>query len=231
MRVIEISVDGQKVFGHAENEVAQYDLEEFTTPPVLRKVLWLMKPTEIMSFTTTRREKVVGFFPDNDNKVFDEVVLGAFKKEVKFVIQFVQIDQKEFIHRLSVADKLERMIFLKEVAGKFFKKGVSKKAIKLYSKITAIFKSKDARNNYKKEDAESEEYKEIMKKLENLNKICLTNLAVVELKQKHYREAIAHCDDAIKADRKDAKPLFLKARCLFEMQEYKKAIEFFKKVH
>lgn len=119
------------------------------------------------------------------------------------------------------------MTFLKEIAGKFFKKGTYKKAIKLYSKITAIFKSKDARNNYKKEDAESEEYKETMKKLEKLNKICLTNLAVVELRQKNYRESIKHCEDAIKADRKDPKPVFLKARGLFEMQEYTKAIEFF----
>lgn len=86
MRVLEISIDGNKVFGHEEGQEAQYDLEEFTTPPVLRKVLWLMKPNEIMSFTTTRKEKLVGFFPDNDNKVFDEETLRSFKKEVKMVV-------------------------------------------------------------------------------------------------------------------------------------------------
>jgi hypothetical protein len=74
------------------------------------------------------------------------------------------------------------MTEIKETAGKFFKLQTYKKALKLYKKITAIFKSKDARNNYKKEDAESDAYKATMKLLEALNKTCNTNIAIVELK-------------------------------------------------
>jgi len=83
------------------------------------------------------------------------------------------------MHRMSVADKLDRIMFLKGIASKFVKLGVSKKAIKIYARITALFKSKDARNNYVKEDAESEEYKTTMKELENQNKICNSNLAII----------------------------------------------------
>ena len=93
-----------------------------------------------------------------------------------------------------------------------------------------MFKSKDAKNNYSKEDAETQEYKDKMKELENLNKTCNTNLAIVELKQKNYREAVKFAEEAIKGDRSDLKPVFIKARALFENSDFMKASEFFSKV-
>jgi len=68
--VIDLSIDGKKIFGHKEDEFAQFDFEEFTLPPCLKKLLFLMKPFEIMHLSTTRKDKLGGFFQDTNYDIF-----------------------------------------------------------------------------------------------------------------------------------------------------------------
>jgi hypothetical protein len=85
VKVHGIWVDDELVFSHkGENECAVFDMEVYTLPPVVRKILTLMKPTEIIEITTTRKDKVQGFFIDeNFGDVFKVEQLSGFKKQVK----------------------------------------------------------------------------------------------------------------------------------------------------
>ena len=64
------------------------------------------------------------------------------------------------------------------------------KAAKMYIRIHDFFKSKDAKGNYIKEDDTTEEFKESIEKLAELEKTNLTNLAVINLKQMQYARCI-----------------------------------------
>ena len=83
--------------------------------------------------TTTKRDKLKGYFVDeNHGHIFKEEELSNFKESVRFQLQYVHIEQKEYIHRLSVADKFTRMTLIKSIASKFFEKQNFVKAKKLY---------------------------------------------------------------------------------------------------
>ena len=90
-----------------------------------------------------------------------------------------------------------------------------------------FFKGNDAKNNFVKEDIESQEYKDGMAALEGLKKINLTNLAVIHLKKKENQKAIEFCDEALAIEPKHIKAQFLKGRALVDMTEFQKAIEVF----
>jgi len=64
------------------------------------------------------------------------------------LISLVHVDEKKYFYQLKVADKLARVIYLKNVAGNFFKKGDYKKAAKLYQKINGFYNFGDANNNF-----------------------------------------------------------------------------------
>lgn len=50
---------------------------------------------------------------------------------------------------------------MKGVATEFFKQGNLKKALKLYTKVHSYFRTKDARNNFQKEDEETSDFKRL----------------------------------------------------------------------
>lgn len=101
------------------------------------------------------------------------------------------------------------------------------KAKKHYNMIAAVFRNKDARNNFLKEDETLTTYRDNFERLEELQKTSLTNLAIVELKKKEYKQAIEYADECLKVDHKWLKALFLKGRALHEMTEFSQAIEHF----
>lgn len=60
--VVKVWIDGDLKFEHGEGQCATFDMEMFTMPPVIRKMVQLMKPEEIIEMKTTRRDKLHGFF-------------------------------------------------------------------------------------------------------------------------------------------------------------------------
>ena len=52
----------------------------------------------------------------------------------------------------------------------------------MYIRIFEFFKSKDSKGNYSKEDSSTDEFREAIMKLRELEKTNLTNLAVINLK-------------------------------------------------
>lgn len=108
----------------------------------------------------------------------------------------------------------------KAVATRFYKQGNLKKALKIYNRINMYFRSKDARNNFQKEDEDALEYRNLKEELNVLNKQILTNMCVIHLKNKDWKEVIRLANDALEVDHKYTKALFLKARALTEQCEY-----------
>ena len=82
-----------------------------------------------------------------------------------------------------VADKIERIMFLKNVSGLMFKAQKYGKAEKIYKRMNHFFRGKDAKNNFSKENEQSVEYRDAIDELDLIAKSNLTNLAVVCLKQ------------------------------------------------
>ena len=110
------------------------------------------------------------------------------------------------------------------------------KAAKMYIRIHDFFKSKDAKGNYIKEDDTTEEFKESIKKLAELEKTNLTNLAVINIKQQQYARCVEFCQKAIDLEGADTystvniKAYFLMGKALIDHTEYTKAQECLQKL-
>lgn len=154
---VRIEVDGVKVYEHmrfddlTEIEVgvdsAQYDLEEYRLPPIIRKILKTTKLTEVFQVRTKRIDKLKSYFKD-PNGVFDADVLSKFKDEVVFTVNLVAFEQKDYLFKLLIHEKFERLTFLKGIATDFFKQSHFNKALKVYSKVLSLYRTKDAKNNF-----------------------------------------------------------------------------------
>jgi hypothetical protein len=135
----------------------KYDLEEYHLPPVLRRVLKTSKQGEVFQIRTSRRGKLLPAFSDPAG-IFTREVLEAFTKEVTLTICLIAFEQKDYLFKSLIIDKQARLIFLKGQATAFFKAGNLRKALKLYLKVHSYFRTKDARNNFQKEDETTEIY-------------------------------------------------------------------------
>ena len=89
---------------------------------------------------------------------------------------------------------------MKTIAGDFFKAGLFRKALKQYGKVHMYFRTKDAKNNFQKEDETTEDYVAAIKELDAINKTTLTNICVIHARQKDWLEVIKHADEALQVD-------------------------------
>jgi hypothetical protein len=120
---VKIEVDGAVVFEHPglldevgsgeQLEVgvhaAKYDLEEYRLPPVIRKALKTSKLGEVFQVRSTRRDKALPYFNDDEGQVFKKDLLEPFTQEVVFTVVLVAFEQKDYLFKLLIADKLERL--------------------------------------------------------------------------------------------------------------------------
>ena len=130
-----------------ENEFERYDLEEYTVPSIIRKILKTTKLREVVQVRTTRKDKFVNYF-DEDSKCFNKEILTSFEKELVITFALVGFQQKDYIFKLLIHEKADRFRFLKAMATKFYKIGNLKKALKIYTKLNSYFRSKDSKNNF-----------------------------------------------------------------------------------
>lgn len=165
---------------------------------------------------------------DETNGIFKREFFESFKDQAIITIQLLHIEQKEYMFKLPATERVERVLKLKEISNKLFKAQKFYKAAKMYIRIYDFYKSKDSKGNYIKEDSTTEEFLDAIKKLGELEKTNLTNLAVINLKQQQYARCIDFCERAIELE-KDAytpcliKAYFLMGKALIEHTEYQKA--------
>ena len=133
--------------------------------------------------TCTRKDKLTDHLPDAHG-IFNHEYFENFEDKVTITYQLLHIDQKEYLFKLPIGDKVKRVLFLKDISTALFKEQKYHKAEKVYKRMHEFFKGNDAKNNFVKEDEESEEYKECSATLDGLRKVNLTNLAVICIKKK-----------------------------------------------
>lgn len=86
------------------------------------------------------------------------------------------------------------------------------------------FRTKDAKNNFQKEDETDPSFIQATAELEVISKTTLTNLCVIMARRKDWREVIKFADEALLVDDKYSKAYFHKGRALLEVTEYPGAI-------
>jgi len=185
---IKIVVDGVEKFNHGDfddlfntndKNCKKYDLEEYIVPSVIRKILKTTKLREIVEITCRKKEKLVGAFEDD---IFTKECLCSFEKEVVITFALLAFEQKDYLFRVPILDKIERISFLKNEASKFYKAGNVKKAERIYMKINSYFRSKDAKNNFLKEDENTTMYRDALDELDKMNIINLGNICVIKMR-------------------------------------------------
>jgi RecG-like helicase len=133
--------DGEKLY--------KFNLDAFTLPSVVRKVLKSMKKGEVCELKTSSVKNLLTYFP---NQYFDQYKLFKEGENVSMIMGLVWISKDEYFYQQKVSRKLERIQHFKNVAGQFFKGGNFLKAAKIYQKINGYYNFGDANNNYQKED-------------------------------------------------------------------------------
>jgi tetratricopeptide (TPR) repeat protein len=154
---VKISVDGKQVFEHPRFEdldeievgkdAALYDMEKYQLPPLIRKILKTTKLQEIFEVRCKRKDKVITAFED-PNGIFTNSLVESMESEVTYTVNLVAFEQKDYLFKLLIEDKLARLTFMKGVATDFFKAGNLRKAEKVYGKVHSYFRTKDAKNNF-----------------------------------------------------------------------------------
>jgi len=100
-----------------------------------------------------------------------------------------------------------------------------RKAEKVYGKVHSYFRTKDAKNNFQKEDETEERYIALTKDLDTLHKTTLSNICVIQSKLKDWKNVIKFADEALSVDSHYLKAQYHKGRALVETLDYAGAIE------
>lgn len=154
---VRIEVDNKEMFCHPNplevdlKDSTSYDLEQYELPAAIRKILKKTKLYEIVvvSCKEANHPKLIDQIPDPNNIFRAEWLCQA---NVRITLTLLDWQQKDYIFKIPVADKIKRVTFLKDVSAKCFKAEKFDKACKIYKSIKKFFDSKDVRNNFCKED-------------------------------------------------------------------------------
>ncbi len=127
-------------------------------------------------------------------------------------INLVAFEQKDYLFKLTIQEKLQRLTFMKGIATELFKKGNHPKALKIYGKVHSYFRTKDAKNNFQKEDETTDEFIRLTQELDLLHKTTLTNICVIHSKSKAWKEVLKYADEALLTDPNYPKALYHKGK-------------------
>ena len=114
---------------------------------------------------------------------------------------------------------------MKGIATELFKKANYLKALKVYGKVHSYFRTKDAKNNFQKEDETTEEFIRLTQDLDLINKTTLTNICVIHSKSKAWKEVLKYADEALLTDPNYPKALYHKGKAQIELSDYTHALE------
>lgn len=113
---VSIKVDGVEKFAHKDmlecdiindpESCARFDLEEYTVPSVIRKIL---KTTKLFEVVQVRCRNIFKLTDHLDDGLFKHDLFMGFKEEVVLTFQLLNIEQKEYLFKLKAAEKIERI--------------------------------------------------------------------------------------------------------------------------
>lgn len=100
-----------------------------------------------------------------------------------------------------------------------------KKAAKIYQKINAFYSFGDAKNNFRKEDENSEDYVKNNAELMGIKVVTFNNLVVCKYKTQEFDSIISITDQILLDDPKNIKALYFRGKAFIEKREFKKAVD------
>ena len=71
-----------------------------------------------MQIQCSNKSKLTDHF---DDAIFKKEWLGNFQDKVVITIALLDFEQKDYLFKLSVEEKIERFLFMKQMAAKFYK--------------------------------------------------------------------------------------------------------------
>jgi len=96
------------------------DLEEYQVPAVIRKLLKKAKLYEMIQVDCSRKDKLTDHF---SSEAFKREWFDQMKETARITFCLVNFEQKDYLFKLPIAEKIERVTFLKNVSAKFFREG------------------------------------------------------------------------------------------------------------
>ena len=180
-----------------------------------------MKKNMVVTLTTTRIDKLHTNFTCPFLNQYEAFSDGD---TVKFTVSLFGIENTSYFYKIPVAEKYAMLMRLKGTAGEFFKRQNHAKAAKIYQKVNGYFNFGDVDNNFLREDADSEEFKNTMTELQALKITCFTNLCVCKFKMKEYQSVIAITEQIKDMAPNHPKSLFFRGKCQYLVEEYDNAI-------
>lgn len=197
---------------------------DYVVPSLVKKAILNLNVGEICEMRYHKRDKLVDglseeifksewFQDDDDIRVF--IYLKSFKNP-------------QSIKKVKVVEKMQRIAHFKKNAGEFYKRGMIRKAGKLYKKILNFFKQGDTEAADTKEK-DDQSFSNIEEELNEIKKACMTNLILCKFKRKKYKHTIALAEEAIKENPKNAKLYFYLAKSQYETNDFIYAMESIRK--
>ena len=207
------------------------DMNDFSFPSVIRKVLCTMKRNEIKYIKCN----YIDYLKYNEFELYD-----IKNKNIEIYIHLYDFREMPLFGKYSYEDKLSLISYYKTIADECFKMSKNKnsrgyiyRAMKIYNKLMHRFSGGDVFGHDRKA---AEEYlkkmnKDLYDKLFNIRINIYNNLCVTLLKL----EKIQSCYNISKQildlfDNKNIKALYLFGKSSFLLKYYEEALDIFKKI-
>jgi hypothetical protein len=112
-------------------EPLEYTLDEYVFPPILRAIMKTLKLNELIEVHTILKEECIPEFEDEVHGLFTKELFDKVgeidektgnQRWIVFNLEMLDFNTPENMHALFISEKLPRMLRLKNIATKFFKK-------------------------------------------------------------------------------------------------------------
>ena len=178
-----------KVFTEVENkfpDALKIDLRVYSIPIILRKVLIHMKRGELAFISTN----YIDYFCQNEKEVSNKT------GKIEIYVMLYDFLHRKLFSKLSLEEKYEDLIQLKDLANSFFRAGKLFRASKIYQNINYRFNFGDVFGMIFEENELpiKEKNPVIYDKLDDIRISCHNNLASAKLKLGKYYSAFSTAD-------------------------------------
>jgi len=162
------------------------DLRNYSIPIILRKVLIHMKRGELAYINTG----YIDFFSHNEKEIIDK------KGNIEIYVLLYDFLHRKLFSKLSLEEKFDDLILLKDLANSFFKAGKFFRASKIYQNINYRFNFGDVFGMVFEENELpiKENNPVIYNKLNEIRISCHNNLASAKLKLGKFYSAFSTAD-------------------------------------
>ena len=114
--LLKLEIDDEVAFDNFNGgEPVIYDLEAYQCPAVLRRVLKMSKLEDVVEIKSKNKNKLLDHMRDTQG-IFDKEKMAKFQDEIKITFKLLGIEQKSHVFKVEIAEKVERLQFLADLA-------------------------------------------------------------------------------------------------------------------